>query len=88
MAAAEERVLAFICKHVPEPGLACLAGSTVHTDLAFLRKDMPRIAAHLDYRCVREGGAPVPCAHVESLGPLTMNEQDAKPHGRAAASWT
>jgi oligoribonuclease (3'-5' exoribonuclease) len=29
-----------------------LAGSSVHVDLAFLRKDMPQLAAHLPYRVV------------------------------------
>jgi oligoribonuclease (3'-5' exoribonuclease) len=28
------------------------AGSSVHVDLAFLRKDMPQLAAHLPYRVV------------------------------------
>lgn len=31
------------------------AGSSVHVDLAFLRKDMPQLAAHLPYRVVVSG---------------------------------
>ena len=34
------------------------AGSSVHVDLTFLRKDMPQLAAHLPYRVVVSAGIP------------------------------
>jgi oligoribonuclease len=43
-------VLEFITRHVPEPGAAQLAGSSVHVDLAFMRKGMPRLVDYLHYR--------------------------------------
>lgn len=48
--AALVQVLEFIQQHVPETGTAVLAGNSVHADLAFLRKDMPRIPEFLHYR--------------------------------------
>lgn len=33
-----------------------IAGNSVHVDLAFLRKHMPRLVEHLHYRC--EGPGP------------------------------
>ena len=35
-----------------EAGAAQLAGNSVHVDAAFLRRWMPRLAAHLHYRIV------------------------------------
>jgi oligoribonuclease len=49
---AEEQVLAFVRRHVPEPGTAPLAGNSVHADRAFLRKYMPRIESYVHYRNV------------------------------------
>ena len=49
---AEDQVLAFIKKYVPEPKVALLAGNSVHVDLAFLRQCMPRLVEHLHYRIV------------------------------------
>ena len=49
--AAEDAVLAFVAAHT-HPGAAQLAGNSVHCDLAFLRRYMPRLAAHLHYRIV------------------------------------
>ncbi len=49
---AEDQVLAFVTKHVPEPKMALLAGNSVHMDLAFLRQCMPRLVDHLHYRIV------------------------------------
>jgi len=43
MAEAEERVLAYIRAHVPEPRRAPLAGNTIGTDRAFLARDMPTL---------------------------------------------
>jgi oligoribonuclease len=52
MADAEERVLAYIREHVPEPRRAPLAGNTIGTDRAFLARDMPTLEAHVHYRNV------------------------------------
>ena len=46
-------MLEFVQRHAPEPGGAQIAGNSVHVDLAFLRKWMPRLVDHLHYRCVR-----------------------------------
>ncbi len=45
------QVLAFVEAHT-EAGAAQLAGNSVHVDAAFLRRWMPRLAAHLHYRIV------------------------------------
>ncbi|KAI9283667.1 ribonuclease H-like domain-containing protein [Umbelopsis sp. AD052] len=49
---AEAQVLDFIVKHVPQPGVAQLAGNSVHADKRFLEKEMPSIVEHLHYRIV------------------------------------
>jgi oligoribonuclease len=49
---AEEQVLAFVRRFVPEPNTAPLAGNSVHADRAFLRRYMPELEAHLHYRNV------------------------------------
>ena len=49
---AERQVLAFVQEHVPEPGIAPLAGNSIHTDRGFLAKNMPALTAHLHYRIV------------------------------------
>lgn len=49
---AERQVLSFIKKHVPERGIAPLAGNSIHTDRAFLVKHMPKLVGHLHYRIV------------------------------------
>ena len=51
LAAAEDAVLAFVERHTTA-GTAPIAGNTVHCDLLFLRRYMPRLAAHLHYRIV------------------------------------
>ena len=45
------QVLAFVGAHTAA-GAAQLAGNSVHVDAAFLRRCMPRVAAHLHYRIV------------------------------------
>jgi oligoribonuclease len=45
-------VLAYIRDRVPKPGVACLAGNTVHADATFLKKEMPELINHLHYRIV------------------------------------
>jgi len=48
---AETAVLAFVAAHT-QPGTATLAGNSVHCDLAFIKRYMPRLAAHFHYRIV------------------------------------
>ena len=52
MAEAEEKVLAYVREHVPEPRKAPLAGNSVYVDRGFLSRDMPALEAHLHYRLV------------------------------------
>jgi len=52
VADAQAQVLEFIRTHVPEAGVAPLAGNSVHADRAFLRKYMPELEAHVHYRNV------------------------------------
>jgi oligoribonuclease len=49
---AQERVLEYIRKYVPEPRTAPLAGNSIATDRGFLARDMPELDAHLHYRMV------------------------------------
>jgi oligoribonuclease len=52
MREAEERVLDYVRQFVPEPRKAPLAGNTIHTDRAFLARDMPEFERYLHYRNV------------------------------------
>jgi len=52
MLEAEDKVLAYITQHVPDPGKAQLGGNTVGTDRGFLARDMPRVIEHLHYRII------------------------------------
>lgn len=52
MAEAEAAVLAFVRAHVPMPGVALLAGNSIHVDRRFLAACMPSLLAHLHYRLV------------------------------------
>ena len=52
MAEAQQLVLDYIQRHVPEARKAPLAGNTVGTDRGFLARDMPELEAHLHYRVV------------------------------------
>lgn len=49
---AEEQVLAYVRRWVPEPQSAPLAGNSVATDRAFLARDMMDLDRHLHYRIV------------------------------------
>ena len=49
--AAERQTLAFLQAWVP-PGVSPLCGNSVHQDRAFLRREMPALAAHFHYRNV------------------------------------
>lgn len=52
LADAEQQVLAFLREHLPTPGTAPLAGNSISTDRAFLRRFMPTLESHLHYRNV------------------------------------
>ncbi len=52
MAEAQQLVLDYIQRHVPEARKAPLAGNTVGTDRGFLARDMPELEGHLHYRVV------------------------------------
>ncbi|WP_432573825.1 oligoribonuclease [Kineococcus sp. SYSU DK005] len=52
LAEAEQVVLEYVRRWVPEPRKAPLAGSSVHTDRAFLVRDMPELTDHLHYRLI------------------------------------
>ncbi|WP_081481153.1 oligoribonuclease [Saccharomonospora azurea] len=49
---AEQRALAYIREHVPDPQSAPLAGNSIATDRGFIARDMPELDAHLHYRMV------------------------------------
>ena len=52
VAEAEQATLSFLRPHVPEAGLAPLAGNSVHADRMFLRRFMPALEGYLHYRNV------------------------------------
>jgi oligoribonuclease len=52
VAEAEQQVLAFVRRWVPEAGTAPLAGNSVHADRAFLRRYMPELEGYVHYRNV------------------------------------
>jgi oligoribonuclease len=52
LADAQEQVLAYVRRFVPDARKAPLAGSSVGTDRAFLARDMPELDDHLHYRVV------------------------------------
>lgn len=52
MADAQEQVLAYVRRWVPEPRKAPLAGNSVGTDRTFLERDMPELVEHLHYRII------------------------------------
>ena len=49
---AQEQVLAYIKKYVPQPNKAPLAGNSIGTDKVFLARDMPELVDHLHYRVI------------------------------------
>ncbi len=49
---AQQQVLDYVRRHVPDAGKAPLAGSSVYVDRGFLLRDMPELEAHLHYRLV------------------------------------
>jgi len=52
MAEAEQQVLAYIRRWVPDARSAPLAGNSVGTDRGFIARDMAELDAHLHYRVV------------------------------------
>lgn len=52
LAEAGEQVLTYVRSHIPEPGRAPLAGSSVYVDRGFLARYLPELDAHLHYRLV------------------------------------
>ncbi|HEY6423773.1 MAG TPA: oligoribonuclease [Pseudonocardiaceae bacterium] len=52
VAEAEQQVLGYVRRWVPEPRSAPLAGNSVGTDRAFLARDMAELDRHLHYRMV------------------------------------
>jgi len=50
MSEAEEEILEYVRRYVPEADKAPLAGNSVGMDRAFLARDMPGVAKHLHYR--------------------------------------
>ncbi|MBB5153169.1 oligoribonuclease [Saccharopolyspora phatthalungensis] len=49
---AEQRVLDYVRKYVPDGRSAPLAGNSIATDRSFIARDMPRLDTHLHYRMV------------------------------------
>jgi oligoribonuclease len=49
---AEQQVLAYVQRHVPEAKKAPLCGNSIATDRAFIVRDMPELDAWLHYRMV------------------------------------
>ncbi len=49
---AEDIMLEYVRRHVPEPRTAPLCGNSIATDRGFLARDMPRLDAHLHYRMI------------------------------------
>ena len=52
LAEAEQLVLDYIRKYVPDSGTAPLAGNSIGTERAFIARDMPELNEHLHYRMV------------------------------------
>ena len=52
VAEAQQRTLAFVTEHVPEPRTAPLCGNSIGTDRRFLDQYMPTLEGHLHYRVV------------------------------------
>lgn len=52
LAEAEQQLLAYVRRFVPEPRRAPLCGNSIATDRSFLARDMPQLDAHLHYRMV------------------------------------
>jgi oligoribonuclease len=49
---AEDMVLDYVTRYVPDPRTAPLCGNSIATDRGFITRDMPRLDAHLHYRMI------------------------------------
>jgi oligoribonuclease len=49
---AQEQLLAYVRRHVPEARTAPLCGNSIATDRGFIARDLPALDAHLHYRMV------------------------------------
>lgn len=49
---AEQQVLNFVQKHIPQKKVGIMAGSSIHFDKEFIRKEMPLVYEHLHYRLI------------------------------------
>ena len=52
VAEAEDLLIDYISRHVPDARTAPLCGNSIATDRGFLARDMPRLDAHLHYRMI------------------------------------
>jgi oligoribonuclease len=52
VAEAEEMIMEYVRRHVPDPRTAPLCGNSIATDRGFIARDMPTLDAHLHYRMI------------------------------------
>jgi oligoribonuclease len=52
LAEAQDQVLGYVRRHVPEPRKVPLCGNSIATDRSFIARDMPMLDAYLHYRMV------------------------------------
>jgi oligoribonuclease len=52
LAEAQEQILGYVRRHVPDRRKAPLCGNSIATDRAFLARDMPALDDHLHYRMI------------------------------------
>jgi oligoribonuclease len=49
---AQDQIMEYVTRYVPEPKTAPLCGNSIATDRGFLARDMPLLDAHLHYRMI------------------------------------
>ena len=49
---AQDQLLGYVRRHVPEPKKAPLCGNSIATDRAFVARDLPRLEEYLHYRMI------------------------------------
>jgi oligoribonuclease len=52
VAQAEDMIMEYVTRYVPDPRSAPLCGNSIATDRGFLARDMPRLDTHLHYRMI------------------------------------
>jgi oligoribonuclease len=52
VAQAEDMIMEYVTRYVPDPRSAPLCGNSIATDRGFLARDMPRLDNHLHYRMI------------------------------------